>query len=659
MQVWLGECHVHAGISPDRRPPRRWPPTRSAELLVHPECGCATSALWLAGPGRPAGRSARTSCPPVAWSTPPATMTARDGPGRHRDRHAAPAAQGQPAHDVPADERAGVLPLHEDDDPRAAAALPARGPRRGRRRRRRRRARPAGGRADDRDRRPRAAASERRDAGTAPSTCWSSARGGGRARRRCPRARAGRRRGVLLVAAGPAWGRAAAPAGPRVASPPPSAEPTTPARPRRRHRRRRRRAVRPDAAGRAVEEGPQRVADLLATGARFDRAADGRLSTSREGGHHRRRVVHAGGDATGAEVARALSAAGGRRPCGWWCRRRRHRAAPRRRQPRPPGHRRARPPARRGRPGARPGRRARHRRDRERLSPRAPTPTAVTGDGLALALRAGASLVDVEFVQFHPTALVTGSTRRPAATGHRGAAGRGRRPARRTRAARSWPAGTPWPTSRRATSSPARSTPCSRATARTACLAGRDRPRSGRAAPPVPDRGRRLCAGSASTPPLDPIPVASGASTSSAAASPPTAGARPTSPGCTPSARSAATGVHGANRLASNSLLEGLVFGRRAADAARARAARTGARGDRRRRPVVRAARPGLRRRPRDLLGSAGGLRRRGDRLDAARAELRAHVRADGIPAPSGWTVAAAVLAAAAVRAREPRLPLP
>lgn len=50
ISVWLGECHVHAAISPDdvRRMAVDHP---DAELLVHPECGCATSALWLAGEG--------------------------------------------------------------------------------------------------------------------------------------------------------------------------------------------------------------------------------------------------------------------------------------------------------------------------------------------------------------------------------------------------------------------------------------------------------------------------------------------------------------------------------------------------------------------------------------------------------------------------------
>jgi quinolinate synthase len=50
MHVWLGECHVHAGISPAnvRAQVAAHP---DAELLIHPECGCATSALWMTGTG--------------------------------------------------------------------------------------------------------------------------------------------------------------------------------------------------------------------------------------------------------------------------------------------------------------------------------------------------------------------------------------------------------------------------------------------------------------------------------------------------------------------------------------------------------------------------------------------------------------------------------
>ena len=55
-----------------------------------------------------------------------------------------------------------------------------------------------------------------------------------------------------------------------------------------------------------VREGPAAVRELAQMGARFDRAHDGNLSLTREGGHHRNRIAHAGGDATGAEIQRAL-----------------------------------------------------------------------------------------------------------------------------------------------------------------------------------------------------------------------------------------------------------------------------------------------------------------------------------------------------------------
>lgn len=55
-----------------------------------------------------------------------------------------------------------------------------------------------------------------------------------------------------------------------------------------------------------VREGPAAVRELVLLGARFDRTHDGALSLTREGGHHRDRIAHAGGDATGAEIERAL-----------------------------------------------------------------------------------------------------------------------------------------------------------------------------------------------------------------------------------------------------------------------------------------------------------------------------------------------------------------
>jgi L-aspartate oxidase len=55
-----------------------------------------------------------------------------------------------------------------------------------------------------------------------------------------------------------------------------------------------------------VQEGPDRIRDLIALGARFDRE-DGHIALAREGGHRRHRILHAGGDATGKEIEQTLA----------------------------------------------------------------------------------------------------------------------------------------------------------------------------------------------------------------------------------------------------------------------------------------------------------------------------------------------------------------
>jgi quinolinate synthase len=45
LHIWMGECHVHAGISPDVLRARA-AARPEAEIYVHPECGCGTSSLW-------------------------------------------------------------------------------------------------------------------------------------------------------------------------------------------------------------------------------------------------------------------------------------------------------------------------------------------------------------------------------------------------------------------------------------------------------------------------------------------------------------------------------------------------------------------------------------------------------------------------------------
>lgn len=174
-----------------------------------------------------------------------------------------------------------------------------------------------------------------------------------------------------------------------------------------------------DAVRVLVTEGPERIRELIRLGAIFDTDAEGHVLLTREGGHHADRIVHAGGDATGAEVSRALVAAleavadepgieviehalvldvltG--------------------------------PADADGRPGPACGvtlhvigEGSRHGVGAAlgkavvlatggigQVYPATTNPKEATGDGSAAALRAGAALADLEFVQFHPTVLYLG-----------------------------------------------------------------------------------------------------------------------------------------------------------------------------------------------------------------------------------------------------------
>ena len=160
-----------------------------------------------------------------------------------------------------------------------------------------------------------------------------------------------------------------------------------------------------------VTEGPAAVRHLIGRGAEFDRASDGRIALTREGGHHADRILHAGGDATGAEVSRALLARLDQlmdeievvdhalvldllrdtdgRAAGLTL----HVMGE----------------------GARDGVGAVRARavvlatgGLGQVFNATTNPSVATGDGVALALRAGAQVADLEFVQFHPTVFWLG-----------------------------------------------------------------------------------------------------------------------------------------------------------------------------------------------------------------------------------------------------------
>ena len=167
-----------------------------------------------------------------------------------------------------------------------------------------------------------------------------------------------------------------------------------------------------------VREGPARLRELIALGVRFtDATASGLSSSGARAATRRRRIVHAG-DFTGREIERALLAAARRHPNVTLLEN--HLAVDLLLESTAPagGARAAAPPRPRGvgRLRARP-------RERPRARPSAPAPPCsppaaparststranpdiATGDGVAMAYRAGAAVANLEFVQFHPTCL--------------------------------------------------------------------------------------------------------------------------------------------------------------------------------------------------------------------------------------------------------------
>ncbi len=156
-----------------------------------------------------------------------------------------------------------------------------------------------------------------------------------------------------------------------------------------------------DAVRVLVDEGPGRVDELIGLGAVFDREAGGDLALAREGGHSTARVLHAGGAATGAEVERALVSAVRRSAAAvleqWFAMDLIVEAG------RCVGVRALDPE------GARQEVRAAQvvlaTGGAGQVYAVTTNPPEATGDGVAMALRAGVPVADLEFFQFHPTAL--------------------------------------------------------------------------------------------------------------------------------------------------------------------------------------------------------------------------------------------------------------
>ncbi|RMF84494.1 MAG: L-aspartate oxidase [Planctomycetota bacterium] len=313
-----------------------------------------------------------------------------------------------------------------------------------------------------------------------------------------------------------------------------------------------------------VAEGPQHIEQLLEWGARFDCHGD-ELAAGREGGHSAARIVHADGDATGREIARVLieqarrhpririfercfaidllSSDGQVRGVVTWHSRHGHQmfwgtttilAS--------------------GGTG--------------RVYRETTNPAVATGDGLAMAFRAGAVLRDLEMVQFHPTTLyVAGAARALISEAVRGEGAHLLNRAGERFMQRYDQRGELAPrdiVSRAITAEMRReSSPC-------VYLDARHFER-GRFAERFPNIAR-LCADVDIDPSTDLIPVRPSAHYAVGGVAVDAEG-RTALDGLLACGEVASTGLHGANRLASNSLLEGLVFGRRCGRVAARRAA--------------------------------------------------------------------------------------
>jgi L-aspartate oxidase len=315
----------------------------------------------------------------------------------------------------------------------------------------------------------------------------------------------------------------------------------------------------PEIVNLVAREAPDRIADLVAMGVPFDRNADGALALGREAAHSRARIVHVTGDRAGAEISRTLAARALMTPSirileGF------HAVELAMEDGRAVGL--------FARHGA--GANARVVFFRARavifatgglgaLYGVTTNPLESRGEGLGMAARAGAVIADPEFVQFHPTAIDIGRDPAPLAT----EALRGEGAVLINEDGERFMASVHRDAELAPRDVVARALHRQIAGGHRVFLDCRQAIGSNFAThfPTV----HAACMSAGVDPALQPIPVAPAAHYHMGGIASDAQG-RTSLPGLWAAGECAATGLHGANRLASNSLLEGLVFGARVAE---------------------------------------------------------------------------------------------
>lgn len=370
-------------------------------------------------------------------------------------------------------------------------------------------------------------------------------------------------------------------------------------------------------------DGIDALKAVIAAGLPVDREADGRLALGREAAHSQARIVHAGGDAVGRNLVATLLARTAATPSVTLS----------------PGTLAVDLVVEGGRIA---GLLACHRRwgwifyrtpavvlatgGLGVLWRETTNPAEATGDGLAMAARAGARLSDLEFMQFHPTALLpkddTGGARLPLLTeALRGAGARLIDREGRPVMQDSHPLGDLAPRD-----AVARAIRRRRAAGDEVYLDLR--PALAARGPSAFPQALSLCRDAGYDPVRAPVPVAPAAHYHMGGVATDACG-RTSIPGLWACGEVAATGVHGANRLASNSLLEALVFAGRVAESLRRPARQTRPQAWAPARivpPAVTRAReaiPPTRKRLRTIMSHHVGILRQGSGLAAAAETLQ------------------------------------